>query len=118
MNIPTLKMNESPFYWVEQTSPTSFAEPVKMKANVMPTNGDGDIVAYGATFPDFLRIRQSITSDLLKIKDKDKVFWNKPVPTTHSITQSTPDSANYIVTGRPTVTRSIIDIRLKIITGR
>lgn len=118
MRIPSLDMNLSPFYYVSMVTLTNYLPPERMAANVMPTNGAGDIIALGQTFPDYLRIKQSITDDLLKFKPNDKIYWNKPIPDVHSVTQSTPDSANYIVIGKPTVTKNIIDVRLKIITGR
>lgn len=118
MKIPSLKMNMSPFYYVSSVTLTNYLPPERMTANVMPTNSAGDIISLGVTFPDYLRIKQSITDDLLKFKPNDKIYWNKPLPLIHSITQSTPESANYIVIGRPTITKNIIDIRLKIITGR
>lgn len=118
MNLLSMNINKTKLWWCKQQSKTSYAEPVVMYENVQPTNLDGDIVAYGLDFSEYLRIKGSLTDMLLEIKEGDKFYYNKPIPATHDIAQTTPTSANFIVVGKPTVTKTYIDIRLKRVSGR
>lgn len=87
-------------------------------ANVMPANSDGDILAYGIAYPEYLKVKGDSNLLLSAVSEGDKVYFRKEIPTLHDSSQTTRTSANFVVTSRPIVTKNTIDITLKRIQDR
>jgi len=109
---------KSEIYLCRQTSQRVFSAPVKIMANVMPANSDGDILAYGIAFPEYLKIRGDLNADLSVIQENDKMYFRKDLPAVHDTSQTTKTSANFFVSSRPIVTKHNIEITLKRIQDR
>lgn len=110
-------VNKSDIWLCKKLTSTSWAEPIKLRLNVMPTNSDGDIFAYGKDYPQYLRIKCT-TSESNLIKAEDRIYFRKIPPLVHNPTQNNPkEDTNYIVTAQPSVSLNVADIRLKYRTG-
>lgn len=116
--ILSMNINKDKLYVCKKLDNNLYQEPKLIIANIMPTNQDGDIIAYGSSFPEYARIKQAITKELEEIKANDKVYYSKEPPIKHDATQASTKSANFIVSGMPTITKNTIDIRLKRIPNR
>ncbi len=118
MNIPTMRINKQEFYWCKKNSNSSYNAPVRLLANIMPTNSDGDIVAYGTSYPEYLRIKGDLNTELGLISEEDKIFFRKAIPSTHDVTQTTKTSANFFISARPIQSMSTVEITMKRIPDR
>lgn len=118
MRVPTMQINKSELWWCSQNAPKNYAAPVKLYANVMPTNSDGDIQMYGAAYPEYLRIKGDLNSDLSQIGEGDRIFFRKEPPTTHDVSQTTKTAANFFVSSIPVISMSTVSIDLKRIVDR
>lgn len=114
----SMNINKDTIYVCSKITSKSYAEPTKEMVNIQPTNQDGDILVYGTNYSEYARIIDGDVSKLDYIKENDKVYYAKALPTTHDIAQTSQTSANFFVSGRPTVTKNVIDIRLKRISSR
>lgn len=118
MRIPTMAINKVELWWCRKLTASSYAAPVRVLANAMPTNSDGDILAYGASFPEYLRLKGDLNASLSGVSEDDKFYFRKDLPETHDATQTTTTSANFFVSSRPIITKHTVDITLKRIPNR
>ena len=56
-----------------------FKEPIELWENYVPTNSDGDLIAIGMDYPQYLRIKTNIDErELFHPKDRLYVYKDKP----------------------------------------
>lgn len=118
MRLHTMDIDKDKFYLCRRNLDNTYQEPIEIFATFMPTNQDGDILAYGSSFPEYARTKEAFTDILGTIKANDKVYYGKELPEIHDKTQTTKSSANFIVSGEPTKTKYTIDIRYKRLPNR
>lgn len=118
MRVHTMRINKEIFYLCRQNDDKTYQEPIKIIATFSPTTQEGDIVAYGSKFPEYARTQEAYNDLLGSIKANDKIYYGKPLPLEHDKTQTTKTSANFIVSGQPTITKNTIDIRYRKIPNR
>lgn len=59
---------------------SKFKKPLLLKENYIPTNSDGDLIAIGMDYPQYLRIKTDISEkDLFHPKDRLYVYVIPPV---------------------------------------
>lgn len=93
-------------------SSTSWAEPVRKRVNIAPTNSDAEIEAFGAAYVDYMRIKLS-QEDAKEYVAGDRVYYNKKPPIVHNPTQTKTEDANYMVELMPTATVNVGTVYLK-----
>ena len=118
MNIPSMDINKSEFYWCKYLSRGNYQYPIYLKANIMPTNSDGDMQIYGEKYPEYLRLKGFANTEISNISEKDRIYFRKAIPTTHDITQTTSTSANFEVASIPIQSKSTVEVILKRIENR
>ena len=118
MNIPSMDINKSEFYWCKFISRGNYQYPIRMMANIMPTNSDGDIQMYGEKYPEYLRMKGMTMSELSNISEKDRIYFRKEIPFTHDVTQTTSTSANFEVASIPIMSKNTTEVLLKRIESR
>lgn len=112
-----LSTNKQTIWLCKQTSATTWAEPKQYSINVMRVSENGEIMAYGSTFPDNLVCvcPKNISKDFYK---GDRVYFNKTPPSKHNEFQNNKEDANYIVNSKPTDSLNVSEIRLTYLKGK
>lgn len=118
MRAYSMNINKEKFYLCRVKQDGTYEAPIPIKATFMPTNLEGDILAYGSEYTEYARTQEAITPTLDTIKVDDKVYYKKDLPAVHDVEQTSKSSANFIVSGKPTKTKNTIDIRYKRIPNR
>ena len=119
MRVHTMKIDKDVFYLCRiNEDGKTFQEPIKIVATFNATNSNGDILAYGSSYPEYARTQEAITDILMSVKANDRVYYRKELPKVHNIYQTNKEDANFIVSGEPTMSKNTIDIRYKRIPNR
>lgn len=112
-----LSRNKQDIWLCKKTSKTTWAEPKKYKLNIMRVTSDGEIVAFGSTFPENLIC--VCPKNISKIfSDGDRVYYNKTPPKIHNNLQNSKDDANFQVNQLPLESINTCEIRLQYLKGR
>lgn len=111
-------INKTIIYLCSQITKTDYDEPIQLSVNIMPSSEDANIETQGLKKIQYLKIKQSINKDLLKIKYNDRIYYKKNLPLVHDRTQTKQDSANFYVMADPVITKNTIEIKLKSILNR
>lgn len=113
----SLVTNLQTIWLCKKLTATSWAEPIKKKVNIAPTNSTAEIEAFGASYIDYMRIKVS-RENANEYSAGDRVYYNKKPPLVHNPTQTKVDDANYTVELMPTATVNIGTVYLKRIQNR
>ena len=93
---------------------TKYKEPELIETNYQPTNSDGEIIALGSEYSEYLRIKDSISiGKKFNNRDKCYVFVEPP-----SETDALGKNADFIVSGEPLLTLNECEVTLKRLTGK
>lgn len=112
-----LLRNKQNIWLCKQITDTTWDNPKKYSMNVMRVNADGEIEAFGSTFPENLVC--ICTKNVSKnFHTGDRVYYNKSIPKTHNKLQNKKEDANYIVNINPTDSLNTSEIRLTYLKGR
>lgn len=112
-----LATNKQTIWLCKKTSDTTWATPKKYSINVMRVNDDGEIMAYGSTFPENLVCVCPKTVSK-NFSTGDRVYFNKKPPRTHNELQNKKEDANFTVNSKPTDSLNTSEIRLTYLKGR
>lgn len=112
-----LNANKQVVYLCKKINELEWSEPIKLELSIVPTTSDGDIMVYGADFPEFLKTK---CSEFVanKFNAGDRIYYKKDLPETHNSLQNNPEDANYEVIAKPIITLNIGDIRFRYINDR
>lgn len=113
----TLSINHSDIWLCKKTSSTTWEEPIKHTVPVSPTNSDGEIFVYGVSFPQYLKIKNSV-ENAVDFNVGDRIYYKKEIPEEHNESQNSKNDANFEVISKPSLTLNIADIRLKYLVGK
>lgn len=93
---------------------TKYKEPELLETNYQPTNSDGEIIALGSEYSEYLRIKDSISiGKKFNNGDKCYVFVEPP-----SETDVLCKNADFIVSGEPLLALNECEVTLKRLTGK
>lgn len=112
-----LNTNKQKVYLCKKTNEEEWDAPIEFYLSIVPTTSDGDIMIYGAEYPEFLKSKCS--NNIAKnFKAGDRIYYRKNIPIEHNSLQNTLDDANYEVIAEPAISLNIGDIRFRHILGK
>ena len=115
----TMAINKEKIYVCTGSSDnTIYSSPVMELAVVMPISVNGDVYNYGENYSEYAKLVDGNISHFSYIKENDRIYYKKTIPTTHDVSQTTESSANYFVSGTPMISKNLIEIKLKKIPNR
>lgn len=93
---------------------SKYKKPIEIDVNYQCTNSEGDLIALGLDFPQYIRIKTDL-SLLSSFHANDRVYIG--------ITPSTPfdelcKDANYEVDSDPIVSLNVVEVNLKKLSGK
>lgn len=113
----TLLKNNQTIWLCKKINNTTWDEPQEIRINVMRMTDDGEIMAYGATFPEHLIcVCSRDTSAMFGVGDR--LYYNKTPPETHNPIQNSKKDANFEVNQLPINSLNTSEIRIKYLKGR
>lgn len=92
-----------------------YKKPKKVKINFNPTNSSSQVVAYGNTYPLYLKgiIMNSLD---IKFKEGDKCYIYKTPKTTNTVDKLCKE-ADYIIDSEPLITLNSTEVSFKRLTS-
>lgn len=93
---------------------TKYKEPELINTNYQPTNSDGEIIALGLEYSEYLRIKDNISIGQ-KFNNGDKCYVFVKPPAEHDALCK---NADFIVSGEPLLTLNEGEVTLKRLTGK
>ncbi len=113
----SLLRNKRPIYLCKkdiQGNITKYKEPEEIKTNYQPTNSEGEMIALGPEYSEFLRIKDN-PSIGKKFGNGDKCYVFITPPSEHDFLCK---NADFIVSGEPLITLNESEVTLKRLTGK
>lgn len=93
---------------------TKYKKPEKIETNYQPTNSEGEMIALGLEYSEYLRIKDNLSIGK-NFSNGDKCYVFVIPPKEHDYLCK---NADFIVSGEPLITLNECEITLKRLTGK